>query len=411
MRLDWWLAGICSARALCGIVIMTCAAALPVLQHEWNMSGAEAGSIVTGFQIGYAVSLVILSSLSDRVGAKPVYLGSMSAGALASLAFALFARGYLSGLILYTLVGCSLGGTYTTGLMILARRYPVQRRGTATGAFIASTSFGYALSLLLSGFAIPAGGYRLSFLLTSLGPVAGAILAWITVAGTDVPVQPRLKGDRFTKEVLRNKPAMLLIAGYTCHNWELQGMWSWTPAFLAACLAVTGKEALSSVGLGSYITAGFHMTGLLASFTMGFLSDRLGRARILLVISGISTACSFVFGWSIRWSLILAIGIGLVYAFSALGDSPVLSAALTEEVRPSYLGTAFGLRSLLGFGAGAVSPLMFGAVLDWSNPFRAGTPSYPVWGWAYSILGLVGLGAVWCAYRYRKVSRAPRQKR
>jgi len=115
------------------------------------------------------------------------------------------------------------------------------------------------------------------------------------------------------------------------------------------------------------------------------------------MLSGVSAACSFVFGWSISWPLLMVVGIGLIYAFSALGDSPVLSAALTEEVETPYLGAAFGLRSLLGFGAGALSPLVFGAILDWTNPaVPAGT--YNTWGWAYGILGFGGVCAAVCAY-------------
>ena len=378
---------------------MTYAAALPVLQQEWGMSAAAAGSIAGGWQIGYAVSMVVLSWLADRVGPKPVYVWSMSAGAVFSMAFALLARGYLSGLVLYTLVAISMAGTYTTGLMILADRYPVSRRGMASGFFVASTSFGFALSLTLSGIAIPLGGYRLSFLVTCSGPVVAAILLWITLAKTTVSVPRRRKEQKFSKEVLGNKPAMLLIGGYTCHNWELQGMRAWTPAFLFSCLALRGFEDLSAAGIGAYITAGFHLTGLMASFSMGSLSDRLGRARVLITLASISTLCSFVFGWAIEWPFLLAIAIGLIYAFSTLGDSPVLSAALTEVVEPSYLGAAFGLRSFLGFGAGALSPLIFGAFLDWTNPVKSGHVQYPTWGWAFSVLGLVGVGAVWAAYR------------
>ena len=99
----------------------------------------------------------------------------------------------------------------------------------------------------------------------------------------------------------------------------------------------------------------------------------------------------------------MVIGIGLLYGFSALGDSPVLSAALTEVVTPSYLGAAFGLRSLLGFGAGAISPLVFGVILDWTNPLRYTSEYYLTWGWAFSVLGLAGFGAVWAAYRLGKL--------
>ena len=405
MKFDWWLTGICFSRVFNGLVFMTYAAALPVLQKQWQMSAAAAGSIASGFQMGYAISLIIFSVLADRISPKILYLWSFTVAAFFSLCFAFIARGYLSGLLLYTTVGISLGGTYTTGLMILAHQYPIKSRGMAMGFFIASTSLGYALSLFLSGIALPIGGYKLSFLLTCLGPVIGSILAWLTLSKTEVPAAKRQKGQKFMRNVLGNRPARLLISGYSFHTWELLGMWSWTPAFLTGCLAMSGMEGSRAAGLGAYITALFHATGLFASFSMGLLSDHLGRARVIIMMSSISMVCSFIFGWSIGWPFILVIGIGLIYAFSALGDSPVLSAALSEAVDGPYLGAAFGLRSLLGFGAGAISPLIFGAVLDWTNPTALTHLNYSTWGWAFSTLGLGGVGAVWAAYRFKAISK------
>ena len=49
MRLDWWLVGICATRALGGMVFVTCAAALPVLQQEWGLSASAAGSVASGW--------------------------------------------------------------------------------------------------------------------------------------------------------------------------------------------------------------------------------------------------------------------------------------------------------------------------------------------------------------------------
>ncbi len=409
LKFDWWLSGICFARAFTGLVFMTYAAALPVLQKEWEMSAAAAGSISSGCHIGYAVSLVVFSILADIVGPKYLFLGSMSIGSVFSLAFAIFARDYFSGIILYSLVGISLGGTYTTGLMILADHYPVQRRGMAIGFFIASTSLGYAFSLILSGIALPIGGYKLSFLLTSLGPLVGSILAWITLIRSQAPPVRREKQQKFSKEVLSNRPAVLLIGSYTFHSWELLGMRAWTPAFLASCLVLGGAGGLKAAGIGSYISALFHATGLIASFSMGMLSDRLGRARVIIMLSAISAVCSFVFGWTIGWPLILVIGIGIVYTFSSLGDSPVLSTALTEVVDTSYLGAAYGLRSLLGFGAGALSPLVFGFILDWTNPL-ASAMKYNTWGWAFSIFGLGGLLAVVMAYIFGMIQKKSKSK-
>jgi MFS family permease len=166
----------------------------------------------------------------------------MFAAGISSLVFQL-ARDFTSALILHTLVGITLGGTYTTGVMIIADQYAIRSRGMALGYFIASTSCGYALSLGISGLALPLGGYRLSFLLTCLGPLIGWSIAWMTLRGTHIPCSVRKKGQRFTGEVLKNRPAMLLIWGYTFHNWELLGMWSWTPAFLATCIGLGPRPA------------------------------------------------------------------------------------------------------------------------------------------------------------------------
>ncbi len=409
VRFDAWLGGICASRIFNGLVFMSYAALIPVLQKEWSMSGAQAGAISSGFQIGYALSLVACSTMADRVSPKQVYLWSLFASGVSALAFALLARDFYSALLLYTIVGLALGGTYTTGVMIIADQFSSKRRGMAVGCFIASTSCGYAASLVLSGLALPLGGYKLSFLLTCSGPLFGWLVAWITLGRTSVPAVGRRKEERFVREVLGNRQAMLLIWGYTFHNWELQGMWAWTPAFLAACLAMGGAGEIRAVGSGAQITSVFHLTGLVASFTMGILSDRLGRKAVMLAMAGISTSCSFLFGWTIGFPLSVVVGLGTIYAFSSLGDSPVLSATLTESVRSSYLGAALGLRSLLGFGAGAVAPLVFGAILDWTNPQADAT--YKTWGWAFSALGLGGLAAVWTIGRFKREAQRRRKSR
>ncbi len=406
MKFDWWILGVCSSRIFTWLVAMTYSAALPVLQKEWEMSSAAAGSISSGFQVGLALSLVCLSELADRIGPKRIFLWSNISSALISLAFAFFARGYYSTLCLYTLMGAALGGTYTTGLMMIANRYPSQQRGKAVGFFIASTSLSYVISMAISGIALPVGGYRLSFLLTCLGPLVGALLLWITIASTQDLISPRPKDKKFSAVVLQNKPGMLLIGAYVCHSWELFGMWTWTPAFLVACLVFGGFETWQAAGISAYLVGAFHCMGLLASLFMGALSDRLGRIFVIFLLGSISTACSFSMGWLIGFPLAIVVGVGMIYAFSAIGDSPVLSTGLTENIDASYMGAAFAFRSFVGFGAGAVSPVVFGIILDVTNPISPSTDSYTVWGWAYSMLGLVGFGVVLAAYLLYKGKNA-----
>jgi hypothetical protein len=148
-------------------VFMTYAAVVPVLRTQWGMSATAAGSVSTGFQLGYAVALVAFSAMADRVGARRVFIGSAWLSAVTAIAFGLWARSYTSGLVLYTLMALSQGGTYTTAIMLIADRYPVERRGAAVGWLIASSSAGYALSLLLAAPSLAWGGYETAFLVSA----------------------------------------------------------------------------------------------------------------------------------------------------------------------------------------------------------------------------------------------------
>lgn len=384
-----WLAGLCGARVGAAMMFMAYPAVLPIVQREWGLSGTAAGSISSAFQISSAISLAVVSALIDRVGARAVFVWASFASAAISLFLPILADGYLSALTLFSLVAIALAGTYTPGLVLLAERFPVARRGWAIGWFLAAASSGYALALVLAGLAIAIVGWRGALFTLALGPVTCAALAVPVLRGTARQSATSVARWSLWDILIRNRAAQLMVVGYTFHAWELLGMWAWTPAFLSVVLGTQGLDLSRSAGIGANLTGLFHVMGIIAASTGGWLSDRWGRTAIIIGMMAVSTTCSFIFGWLITAPLTVVIVVGLVYGFSALGDSPVYSAGITEVVEPSQLGSVLAVRSLLGFGAGAVSPLAFGAVLD----FTAGGPDpvSGIWGWAYSVLGIGGL--------------------
>ena len=176
-------------------------------------------------------------------------------------------------------------------------------------------------------------------------------------------------------------------------------MWSWTPAFFAAIIAISGKKFGETAQFGAYLVASMHLIGALASVSMGRLADLLGRRVVLIQVAAICTLLSLVIGWLTTWPITILVLIGFVYYFFAIGDSPVLSTALTEVVESSHLGSILAVRSLFGFGAGGIAPIIFGAMLDLSNPLNTAPET---WGWAFTVLGFGGLTATLCAIFYRE---------
>ena len=85
--------------------------------------------------------------------------------------------------------------------------------------------------------------------------------------------------------------------------------------------------------------------------------------------------------------------------------------ALAEVVPASRLGTAYSVRSVMGFAVGAISPVVFGAALDVGLQRFGETSSYP-WGLAWSTAGVGAmLGPVMILRFARFLQRRPSDPR
>jgi MFS family permease len=394
------LLAICAARVFLFATFMTVAAAIPLLTLEWALSATAAGAIVSSFTLCYAVSVFGFAWAADHFGAKRMVVASAIAAAAASAAFGFLARDWWSAIVVYGLVGLAQGGIYTPLIMVLSDEVEPASRGRAMGWLIASTSAGYAASLGLAAFGMAIGGWQTAFLLCGLLPAVGAVLLIASLMPFAHRVHPRPKQVRLRDEIVHNRESRLLIAGYTGHSWELVGMWAWIPAFLAAGFALKGAAATGATVSGAYLAGMLHVVGAIAAFTMGRLSDRAGRRPILVILAAAGAIASFVIGWLIHAPSIVLVPLALAYAFVTLGDSPVLTTAISEAVRPGYLGAALAWRGLAGFGAGAIAPLGFGLVLDTAT--TAGASAAVPWGLGFATLGLGGMIALICALALRR---------
>jgi hypothetical protein len=77
----------------------------------------------------------------------------------------------------------------------------------------------------------------------------------------------------------------------------------------------------------------------------------------------------------------------------------VLTTAITEVTDPGRLGAVLAVRSLLGFGAGAIAPLAAGFAFDAATALDWGPAT--VWGCTFVVLGIGGAIAAFCAARLR----------
>lgn len=385
-----WLTELCLSRVGFVLIFTTYSAALPLLKTDWNMSAGEAGLVQSAWHTGYLISLFIAGFIADRYGAKRTFLAGSILASVSALLFACYSDGFLSGLMLYGFTGLCSGASYTPGLTLIAERFMTYQRGRAMGWFLAASSLGYGVSLILSGLLMPLVGWRGSFIVTACGPLAATVIGYRTLRTTPNVVHPHgagYAGWSALLQVWRNKLAMLLIWAYVFHAWELLGMWAWLPAYLAVSITHGGGMTMEAAGVGALFTALTYITSMSGSIYGGTLSDRWGRTRVILWSACLSLVCSFTFGWMMALPLWLLVAVAALYNITAIADSSVYSTGITELVPPQYLGAAYALRSVLGFGAGVISPWVFGLVIDWARgePLRSETMA---WGLAWTSLGV-----------------------
>jgi predicted MFS family arabinose efflux permease len=374
------IAWMCVAHVVSLAGFSTYPTLLPGLRVEWAMSGAESGLLSGLFFAGYMVAVPVLTSLTDRIDARRVYLASSLVAAAGSAGFSLFAQGPATGAAFQLLVGAGVAGTYMPGLRALTDNTAGTAQSRAISFYTALFGVGMAGSVVLAGVVSDLAGWRAAFLAAAIGPpIAGAMVFLGLPPRTPHPTAQRLRLLDF-RPVLRQPAAMAFILGYAVHCWELFGTRSWMVAFLSRAQDEHG----ASWPVGAIAIAAIaNSLAPLASIFGNEIAMRSGRPRVIRVCmtaSGLVT-CTLGFVIGAPWFVLLLLAI--LHMALVMSDSSTLTAGLVQIADPAVKGSALALHSTLGFGAGFVSPLVFGAALD-----AAGAGGSTVaWGAAYVTLG------------------------
>ena len=400
-----WLAALCSSRVLAATWFVAYSAVLPLTQTQWGLSAREAGMIQSGFHLGYLTSLFIVGFIADHFGAKRAYITTGIAACLSPWLFVLFAGGFWSAFWLHALSGLCQGGTYTPALALINDNVGRERRGRAMGYLIAGSSAGYALCLGVAGVALKFTDWRGALTAVACLPVASWVVGVLILKNTNNVVHPRPAGEPLLAAipaVWRNRRGMLSIWGYTFHNWELLGIWAWLPAFLTAALLLHGHPNPAALAL--LLSALTYVANIAGSIIGGTMADRWGRLQTILVWSCASLAISFSIGWLVAAPIALLVALACLHNFAGIADSSTHSTVLAESVPPHYLGVAYAVRSVVGFGTGVVSPVVFGWALDLFGGKATGDPL--AWGMAWATLGVGGLLGPLATWRLKKAQPA-----
>lgn len=327
----------------------------PYLQRIIGWNDIQYGYIVTAFQAAYALGLLVMGRLIDRVGTRMGYALSIAVWSLSAMGHAL-ANSVWGFVAARFMLGLGESGNFPAGIKTVAEWFPRKERALATGLFNAGSNVGAVLAPLAVPWIYARLGWRWSFLFTGFFS-ATWLVAWLTIY-RGPQEHPRLSPGELayiqsdpTEATGKLSWARLLphrqTWGFAAAKFLTDPIWwfylFWVPSFLHSKHGLTLTE-LSGPLVVIYIMADG------GSIAGGWLSSRLLKR-----------------GWSVNRARKTAM------AICALAVVPIVSVSRVVQLWPAVL--------LIGLAAAAHQ--------GWScNLFTLASDMFP----KRAVASVVGLG-------------------
>ena len=151
----------------------------PTLQTELGWTEVDYSSVVACFQAAYAIGLLGVGRLIDRIGARKGFSISVIFWSIAAMGHAL-ARGVWGFGIARFFLGLGESGNFPASIKTVAEWFPKKERALATGIFNSGTNIGALVTPFIVRAVTDKWGWRAAFIFTgALGFLW--LLAWLAL--------------------------------------------------------------------------------------------------------------------------------------------------------------------------------------------------------------------------------------
>jgi YNFM family putative membrane transporter len=310
---------------------------MPLLAHQFTLTPAQSSLALSVSTAALALSLLLSSLVSDRIGRTPMMVGAMLLGAILTLACA-FAQDYAQLLVLRGLLGVALGGMPAIAMAYLGEEIEAPSLGLSMGLYIAGSAFGGMCGRVIASVLSDFYSWRVA-----LGVIgaAGLYAAW--EFSRSLPASNNFRpGERRGLDAL--------LGGIRTHLADPGLPWLFALAFLLMGVFVSlynyiGYRLLAApFGLGQTgvgLLSALYLLGIFSSVWAGRLADRLGRRNVLWLFMSVMLAGLLL---SLANSLVaIVLGMGL-FTFGFFASHSVASSWVGRRAKaPQALASAIYL--------------------------------------------------------------------
>jgi MFS family permease len=366
--------------------------AAPEIAKEMNWDPATMGWILSSFSWTYALFLIPMGWLVDRMGTRKISaiafaiwtLASILTGSVINMGTMIAAR---------LLLGLGESVAYPVAGTVVRQWFPKSERGIATSIYHAGSNAGPALSTPIVAWIVVASGWRPSFLI--IGLVGFVWLAfWLKMFRN--PEESKWLSKKEQSYILENREyqvtndAKETKGGFKIVASLLRQKTIWGLAITQGCAVYA--QYLFLTWLPSYLVQQRHMALIKAGFigaipflvavvlgiAFGKMSDKIlkpdhlkkgGRRKLVVTFMFLSSIVLFTNIIDSSIGIIILLSVSLAAISTSIALNFALASDLTSDSK--ITGTMMGMVTLGGNIFGLLAPIVTGYIVKATGSFNS----------------------------------------
>ena len=304
-------------------------------------NGLDATIVLTLTLVVRPMGAFIFGRLADRFGRRPILMIDVICYSVFAAASA-FAPSFATFLVIRVLFGIAMGGEWGIGSSLTMETVQPAHRGLVSGILQSGYACGYLLASL-AFLLFPLIGWRGMFF---LGVLPALLVLYIRQRVPESAGWQTMKGSarQGTGAVLRRhwRLAVYSILLMTCLNFFSHGTQDLYPTFLRV-------QHHFGPHVVTLITVAYNVGAILGGIGFGFLSQRIGRRRTMVLAALLSIP--LVPFWAFSQGIVVLAASGFLMQFMVQGVWGVVPAHLNEispaEARGTFPGFTYQLGNFL----------------------------------------------------------------
>ena len=352
----------------------------PTLQTIFKWSEKDYGFIVMGFTIAYAIGLISMGGLIDKIGTKLGYIISITVWSLACM-FHAVARNVIAFKIARFTLGIGESANFPAAVKTVTEWFPKRERALATGIFNSGTSIGAMITPLIIPVIALKWGWQSAFLVTGASGFIWLIF-WI-ILYKKPEVNSRLK-DSERAYILQDgiEPAEKVpwkkifyyrqTLGICLARFLTDPIWWFFLYWLPKFLDKTYHLDLHTVGLPIFI---IYTVSIAGSIFGGWLSSHFikqgkkpvaSRKLTILFLAILVVPIFFASTASHLWTAVALITLA---TFAHQGYAANIYTIVSDIYPKNAVGSMIGLSGFAGAIGGSLFSVVVGFILHFTGSY------------------------------------------